>query len=190
MAADRHEPVGVSPEQENDQSPRGTRSTFDQQPIEATATIMAARAALEVNHDPRYRRAAEAAFGWFLGDSVVGIPVALPGTGSCHDGLAPRHVNGNQRAESTLMWLTAGPGGDPLVTGAVAGDLFQRSSVNPIITVDQLPYRANSVFNPAPAGWARTRCSSSGSRTCAASPTCWSPGAGTASRTGGSARHP
>jgi len=85
----------------------GTQSTFDQQPIEATATIMAALAALEVTRDPRYRRAAEAAFGWFLGDNIVGIPVALPGTGSCHDGLAPGHVNGNQGAESTLMWLTA-----------------------------------------------------------------------------------
>jgi len=85
----------------------GTRSTFDQQPIEATATIMAARTALEVTRDARYRSAAEAAFGWFLGDNIVGIPVATPGTGGCHDGLAPRHVNGNQGAESTLMWLTA-----------------------------------------------------------------------------------
>ena len=34
------------------------------------------------------------------------------------------------------------------MTAASGRDLFQRSSANPIITVDQLPYRANSVFNP------------------------------------------
>jgi hypothetical protein len=85
----------------------GTPSTFDQQPIEATATIMAAGAALEVTGDPRHRRSAEAAYGWFLGDNVARIEVATPATGGCCDGLTPRGVNRNQGAESTLMWLTA-----------------------------------------------------------------------------------
>jgi predicted GH43/DUF377 family glycosyl hydrolase len=35
-----------------------------------------------------------------------------------------------------------------VVTAAVAPGLFRRHASNPIITVDQLPYRANSVFNP------------------------------------------
>lgn len=85
----------------------GTRAVFDQQPIEATATIMATRLALQVTGEARYRRAAESAYAWFLGDNVVGIPVALPATGGCHDGLEPHGVNLNQGAESTLMWLMA-----------------------------------------------------------------------------------
>lgn len=85
----------------------GARAVFDQQPIEATATILAARAALDATGDPRYARAAEAAYAWFLGANDLGIDVALPRTGGCHDGLSPRGVNRNQGAESTLMWLAA-----------------------------------------------------------------------------------
>ena len=36
---------------------------------------------------------------------------------------------------------------DPRMNHA-AGELFRRSPGNPIITTDDLPYRANSVFNP------------------------------------------
>ncbi len=85
----------------------GTRSRFDQQPIEATATILAAAAAYDVTEDAGYRRSAEAAYGWFLGDNDLGIAVADVVTGGCHDGLSEDHVNLNQGAESTLMWLTA-----------------------------------------------------------------------------------
>ena len=85
----------------------GPRSRFDQQPIEATTMILACEAALSVSPEPRYREAAERAYGWFLGDNDVGLPVAIPGSGGCHDGLEPRRVNLNQGAESTLMWLTA-----------------------------------------------------------------------------------
>ena len=85
----------------------GVRSQFDQQPIEATATILAASAAYSYTGDERYWRAAEAAYGWFLGDNDLGVPVADPDHGSCHDGLTPRGVNANEGAESTLMWLTA-----------------------------------------------------------------------------------
>ena len=47
------------------------------------------------------------AYGWFLGDNDMSVPVAIPATGGCHDGLTPGGVNLNQGAESTLMWLTA-----------------------------------------------------------------------------------
>ena len=85
----------------------GPRSHFDQQPIEATAMILACEAALAASPEPRYREAAERAYGWFLGDNDVGLPVAIPATGGCQDGLEPQGVNLNQGAESTLMWLTA-----------------------------------------------------------------------------------
>lgn len=88
--------------------PRGmTRSQFDQQPIEATAMILAAAAAYEATQDPGYIRSAEAAYAWFLGDNDAGLTVADVLTGGCHDGLSEHQVNANQGAESTLMWLTA-----------------------------------------------------------------------------------
>ena len=85
----------------------GVRSQFDQQPIEATALILAAAAAYEATQDAGYRRAAEAAYGWFLGDNDAGLAVADVARGGCHDGLSSDRVNVNQGAESTLMWLTA-----------------------------------------------------------------------------------
>ena len=85
----------------------GARSRFDQQPIEATATILAAGAAFHHTGDERYWRAAESAYGWFLGDNDMDIALADPQRGSCHDGLTPTGVNLNEGAESTLMWLTA-----------------------------------------------------------------------------------
>lgn len=85
----------------------GFRARFSQQPIEATATILALAAAFEVTHDSEYRRAAEAAYAWFLGDNDAGLLVADVERGGCHDGLAEREVNRNEGAESTLMWLTA-----------------------------------------------------------------------------------
>jgi hypothetical protein len=85
----------------------GTRSRFDQQPIEAASLIAAAQAAFEATGDARFHEAAERAYSWFLGANDVGIPVADPARGACHDGLTAGGVNTNQGAESTLMWLSA-----------------------------------------------------------------------------------
>jgi len=84
-----------------------TRGQFDQQPIEATALILAAAAAYATTQDAGYLRSAEAAFAWFLGDNDAGLVMADVLTGGCHDGLSEDHVNVNQGAESTLMWQTA-----------------------------------------------------------------------------------
>jgi hypothetical protein len=85
----------------------GVRARFDQQPIEATAMLLAAEAAWEATHADAYRRAAEAAYAWFLGGNDLGLAIADPQEGGCHDGLTPGGVNQNRGAESTLMWLTA-----------------------------------------------------------------------------------
>jgi hypothetical protein len=85
----------------------GARSQFDQQPIEATALLLAAEAAFGVAHEPRYRAAMELAYGWFLGANDVGLEVAVPERGACRDGLGANGVNRNEGAESTLMWLIA-----------------------------------------------------------------------------------
>ena len=85
----------------------GRRARFDQQPIEATAMILAAEIALAHTGESRYLDAIELAYGWFLGDNDIGLAMADPTTGGCFDGLEPAGVNRNQGAESTLMWLTA-----------------------------------------------------------------------------------
>jgi len=85
----------------------GQRSQFDQQPIEAATMVSAARDAYRATGRNRYLRAAESAYGWFLGDNDLGVPLALPASGGCQDGLTPSGPNENQGGESTLMWLTA-----------------------------------------------------------------------------------
>jgi len=85
----------------------GIRSRFDQQPIEASALLLAAQAALEETGQPRYRDAVEQAYGWFLGANDGASPVAEPDRGACFDALTPTGVNANQGAESTLAWLLA-----------------------------------------------------------------------------------
>jgi hypothetical protein len=83
------------------------RARYDQQPIEATALLLAAEAAFAATGQRRHLVTMEWTYGWFLGRNDGGRAVALPTTGSGHDGLTPSGVNLNQGAESTLMWLTA-----------------------------------------------------------------------------------
>jgi hypothetical protein len=85
----------------------GSKPQFDQQPIEATALLLASESAYEVTDDEKYRAAMERAYGWFLGQNDLGVQVAVPERGASYDGITPRGVNFNQGAESTLMWLIA-----------------------------------------------------------------------------------
>ena len=75
---------------------------FDQQPLEATATIDAAVTAFAASGDVRWRKVARDAFGWFFGDNDAGIPIADLAGGGCFDGLMASGVNRNQGAESIL----------------------------------------------------------------------------------------
>jgi hypothetical protein len=85
----------------------GERSRFDQQPIEATALLLAAESALAVTGDRRYLATMERCYAWFLGANDLGLDVADPGRGAGRDGLTATGVNANEGAESTLMWLIA-----------------------------------------------------------------------------------
>jgi hypothetical protein len=102
-SADGHlSPVG------NGWWPRGGEmSPFDQQPIEATALLLAAEAAHAATGDTRYVATMERCYAWFLGANDVGLCLADPGRGACFDGLTRAGVNTNEGAESTLMWLIA-----------------------------------------------------------------------------------
>jgi glycosyltransferase involved in cell wall biosynthesis len=84
-----------------------TRARFDQQPIEAYATIAAYLDAARVTSDAQWRQRAARVYGWFLGDNDLHLPLFDAQTGACYDGLQPDWVNQNQGAESTLAFLLA-----------------------------------------------------------------------------------
>jgi len=85
----------------------GVRATFDQQPIEASATVSACLEAGRVTGDARWGTRAERAFNWYLGQNELQQPLYDPATGGCRDGLHVDRVNENQGAESTLSFLLA-----------------------------------------------------------------------------------
>jgi hypothetical protein len=85
----------------------GERARFDQQPIEAYATISAFLAACYVTGDRKWRQDAQHTFEWFLGRNDLRLPLYDPSTGGCRDGLHSDKVNRNQGAESTLAFLMA-----------------------------------------------------------------------------------
>ena len=80
-------------------------SSFDQQPLEATATISACLAASRVDTDRRWQVESKRAFAWFLGSNDLSMPLVDVDTGSCCDGLHPDRVNENRGAESTVSYL-------------------------------------------------------------------------------------
>ena len=83
----------------------GARANFDQQPIEAQATVAACLEAYRATADLRWYEQAQHAFDWFIGGNDLGLELYVPETGGCRDGLHVDRVNGNQGAESTLAFL-------------------------------------------------------------------------------------
>jgi hypothetical protein len=83
----------------------GTRASFDQQPIEAQATVSACLEAYRTTSDAWWYEQAQRAFDWFIGWNDLGLELYSPETGGCRDGLHVDRVNGNQGAESTLAFL-------------------------------------------------------------------------------------
>ena len=83
----------------------GDKARFDQQPIEAHGTISACLEAHRVTGEQKWMDEAQRAFDWFVGRNDLRTPIYDPGTGGCHDGLQPDHVNCNQGTESTLAFL-------------------------------------------------------------------------------------
>lgn len=82
-----------------------TRARYDQQPIEAQATISACLEAYQSTKDNFWFGHALLAFDWFLGRNDGGALVYDLNTGGCRDGLHAERVNENQGAESTLAFL-------------------------------------------------------------------------------------
>ena len=83
----------------------GARANFDQQPIEAEATVSACLDAYRITSDPWWYSQAQRAFDWFLGWNDLGLELYSASNGGCRDALHVDRVNGNQGAESTLAFL-------------------------------------------------------------------------------------
>jgi glycosyltransferase involved in cell wall biosynthesis len=81
------------------------RAQFDQQPLEAHATVGACIEAYHATEDAVWLQETRIAFEWFLGANDLGLDLYDPKTGGCHDGLQEDRVNLNQGAESTLAFL-------------------------------------------------------------------------------------
>ncbi|MBL8233261.1 MAG: glycosyltransferase family 4 protein [Bryobacterales bacterium] len=83
----------------------GVRADFDQQPIEAQATVSACLEAYRATGDTWWYEQAQRAFDWFIGWNDLGQALYVPDSGGCADGLHMDRVNWNQGAESTLAFL-------------------------------------------------------------------------------------
>lgn len=75
---------------------------FDQQPLEAQATIDACTTAFEATGDQHWIDEAMRAYRWYLGQNDLDLPLATAQDGGCFDGLMPTGLNRNQGAESIL----------------------------------------------------------------------------------------
>jgi len=85
----------------------GPRAQFDQQPIDVTAVVLAYQSAYRVTNDIEYLKKMKTAFGWFLGDNDMGVPMYDAESKGCSDGLMKNGPSMNQGAESTVSFLTA-----------------------------------------------------------------------------------
>ena len=94
-------PIGTAGFGERRQQPRA----FDQQPVEATASIAACLAAWRADGDAEWKAAATRIFGWFLGSNDLSVALVDPHTGSCRDGLHPDRANENRGGESVVSYL-------------------------------------------------------------------------------------
>jgi hypothetical protein len=100
-AAGQFRPVGTKGFGETLRRPRA----FDQQPLEATATIAACFAAWRADHDVAWKAEAARVFAWFLGSNDLSVSLVDLETGSCRDGLHPDRANENRGGESVVSYL-------------------------------------------------------------------------------------
>lgn len=100
-ASGQFRPVGTESFGETRLTPRA----FDQQPLEAAATIAACLAAWRADHDLEWKAEAARVFAWFLGSNDLSVSLVDLETGSCRDGLHPDRPNENRGGESVVSYL-------------------------------------------------------------------------------------
>ena len=135
-SAGHFRPVGTAGFGERRQHPRA----FDQQPVEATATIAACLAAWRADGDAQWKATANRAYEWFFGGNDLSLALVDLQTGSCRDGLHPDRANENCGAESVVCYLLG------------RAEIRQLARVNTGQTIT-LPLRTGgaSILSPTPA---------------------------------------
>jgi len=138
---------------------------FDQQPVEAAATISACFVAWRAQGDAHWPMDALRAFEWLLGENDLQTALADPETGSCSDGLHPDRSNENKGAESVLSYLlslveirqfkrmTAMDRARPaskLVGGDVSGTIPPRTFPGSLIVPISIPESPELISAPGP----------------------------------------
>jgi glycosyltransferase involved in cell wall biosynthesis len=83
------------------------KARFDQQPVEACATVSACLEVYKLTEEGQWFDEAQRVFHWFLGKNDLRVALYDGTTGGCRDGLHPDRINENQGAESTLSFLMA-----------------------------------------------------------------------------------
>ncbi len=83
------------------------KARFDQQPLEACATVSACLEVYRLTEESQWLEDARRVFSWFLGKNDLQAPLYDAVTGGCRDGLHPDRVNQNEGAESSLSFLMA-----------------------------------------------------------------------------------
>jgi len=137
-----------------------TAEAFDQQPLEAAATVDACVAAFTATGDARWLTEARRAFDWFLGKNDLGIPLADPASGECYDGLTPTGPNLNRGAESVLSFQSAAcamlaleriarPGPRPADKALTEGRPAERCQSSNTATSESPPTQRASSFGPS-----------------------------------------
>src|SRR5258708_19310916 len=79
----------------------GRRSEFDQQPIEAHATLSACLEPYRATKDSAWSGEAQRAFRWFLGRNDLGLPLYDSATGGFRGGPPPRRTQEKKSARSS-----------------------------------------------------------------------------------------
>jgi glycosyltransferase involved in cell wall biosynthesis/uncharacterized membrane protein len=100
-ASGQFRPVGTEGFHDVRRQPRN----FDQQPVEAAATIAASLAAWRADQNVEWKSEAARVFAWFLGSNDLSVSLVDLETGSCRDGLHPDRANENRGGESVVSYL-------------------------------------------------------------------------------------
>lgn len=85
----------------------GHRALYDQQPVDAGATVEACNRLNRVTGETCYRDWSSLALSWYSGSNLKRFAVYDQATGGCYDGIIEEGVNLNQGAESVLSYLLA-----------------------------------------------------------------------------------
>lgn len=85
----------------------GSRAHVDEQPIDATALVLAFRSAYLATSERHYLRRMRETFDWFVGANRLGVALYDSQSGGCRDGLGETEANANEGAESTIGFLLA-----------------------------------------------------------------------------------